>query len=87
VPPHVARNHNRPGGSAIGGRATRHDVYEVSQRKRRRIEEMFGSLKTVGTMRRTRHRGFHKVRWAFTFAAAANNLIRMRNLLTLTVSA
>ncbi len=81
VTPHVAQNHNRPGGSAIDGRTTRHEGYEVSQRKRKRIEEVFGWLKTVGTLRKTRHRGLHKVRWAFTFAAAAYNLVRMRKLL------
>ena len=57
-----------------------HAGYKVSQRKRKRIEEVFGWLKTVGMLRKTRHRGLHKVRWVFTFAAAAYNLVRMRNL-------
>jgi transposase len=81
VTPHVSQNEKRPGGSAIDGRTTRHAGYEVSQRKRKRIEEVFGWLKTVGMLRKTRHRGIFKVGWVFTFAAAAYNLVRMRNLL------
>jgi transposase len=80
VTPHVAQNHKRRGGSAIDGRTTRHAGYKVSQVKRKRIEEVFGWLKTVGMLRKTRHRGVHKVGWVFTFAAAAYNLVRMRNL-------
>jgi len=79
--PHVAQNDKRPGGSAIDGRTTRHAGYTVSQRKRKRIEEVFGWLKTVGALRKTRHRGVFKVGWVFTFAASAYNLVRMRNLL------
>ncbi len=81
VTPHVAQNVNRNGGSAIDGRTTRHAGYKISQRKRKRIEEVFGWLKTVGALRKTRHRGIFKVGWVFTFAAAAYNLVRMRNLL------
>jgi len=81
VTPHVAQNVNRNGGSAIDGRTTRHAGYKISQRKRKRIEEVFGWLKTVGALRKTRHRGVFKVGWVFTFAAAAYNLVRMRNLL------
>jgi transposase len=80
VTPHVSQNTNRPGGSAIDQRTTRHTGYQVSQRKRKRIEEVFGWLKTVGMLRKTRHRGVFKVGWVFTFAAAAYNLVRMRNL-------
>jgi transposase len=80
VRPHVAQNVNRPGGSAIDQRTTRHPGYEISQRKRKRIEESFGWLKTIALMRKVRHRGIHKVGWVFTFAAAAYNLVRMRNL-------
>jgi transposase len=79
--PHVAQNENRPGGSAIDGRTTRHEGYAISQRKRKRIEEVFGWLKTVALLRKTRHRGVRRVGWVFTFAAAAYNLVRMRNLL------
>jgi transposase len=82
VTPHVSQNVRRSGGSAIDGRTTRHAGYEISQRKRKRIEEVFGWLKTVGALRKTRHRGLFKVGWVFTFAAAAYNLVRMRNLLT-----
>lgn len=82
VTPHVSQNHKRPGGSAIDGRTTRHEGYEVSQRKRKRIEEVFGWIKTVGVLRKTRHRGLEKLGWIFTFTAAAYNLVRMRNLTT-----
>src|SRR5450631_4544068 len=56
VTPHVSENTNRPGGSALDRRTTRHAGYQVSQRKRERIEEVFGWLKTVGMLRKTRHR-------------------------------
>ena len=80
VTPHVARNTtNRR--SAIDGRTTRHEGYAVSQRKRKRVEEVFGWMKTIALQRKTRFRGPDRVGWMFTFAAAAYNLIRMRNLL------
>jgi transposase len=85
--PHVAQNTKRSGGSAIDGRTTRHAGYQISQQKRKRIEEVFGWLKTVGMLRKTRHRGLLKVGWVFTFAAAAYNLVRMRNLLASPVGA
>jgi len=79
VTPHVAQNDtNRR--SAIDGRTTRHPGYEVSQRKRKLVEQMFGWAKTVGLMRKTRHRGTERVDWMFIFTAAAFNLVRMRNL-------
>jgi len=80
VTPHVAQNHARPGGSAIDGRTTRHSGYALSQKKRKRIEECFGWLKTIALMRKVRHRGVSKVHWIFTLACAAYNLVRMRNL-------
>jgi transposase len=80
VTPHVAQNLERPGGSAIDARTTQHVGYAISQRKRKRIEECFGWLKTIALLRKVRHRGLIKVEWNFTFAAAAYNLIRMRNL-------
>jgi hypothetical protein len=80
VTPHVAQNHERRGGSAIDGRTTRHPGYAFSQRKRKRIEECFGWLKTIALMRKVRHRGVCKVDWIFTFACAAYNLVRIRNL-------
>jgi IS5 family transposase len=87
VTPHVARNTNRRGGSAIDGRTARHEGYAISQKKRKRIEECFGWLKTIALMRKVRHRGLAKVGWVFTFAAAAYNLVRMRNLLASPVGA
>jgi hypothetical protein len=80
VTPHVAQNDKRRGGSAIDGRTTRHQGYAISQRKRKRIEECFGCLKTIALMRKLRHRGVCRVDWIFTFACAAYNLVRMRNL-------
>ena len=80
VTPHVAQNLERPGGSAIDARTTQHPGYAISQRKRKRIEECFGWLKMIALLRKVRHRGVFKVVWVFTFAAAAYNLVRMRNL-------
>ena len=77
--PHVAQNTNGRA-SAIDGRTTRHPGYEISQRVRKRIEEIFGWLKTVGLLRKTRHRGEAKVNWVFVFATAIYNLIRIRTL-------
>jgi transposase len=80
VTPHVAQNLKRRGGSAIDGRTTRHAGYALSQKKRKRIEECFGWLKTIALMRKVRHRGVNRVHWIFTFACAAYNLVRIRNL-------
>jgi hypothetical protein len=79
--PHVAQNTGRRGGSAIDTRTARHTGYSISQKTRKRVEEIFGWMKTVATMRKTRHRGTDRVDWMFTFTAAAYNLIRMRNIL------
>jgi hypothetical protein len=87
VTPHVAQNTKRSGGSAIDGRTVRHAGYEVSQKKRKRIEECFGWLKTIALMQKVRHRGIEKVGWVFTFAAAAYNLVRLRKLLPSPVGA
>jgi transposase len=81
VVPHVAQNHRRRGGSAIDGRTTRHPGYAVSQRKRKRIEECFGWLKTIALLRKLRHRGVCKIDWIFTLACAAYNLVRVRKLM------
>ena len=67
--------------SAIDGRTTRHSGYTLSQRARKRVEEVFGWMKTVGLIRKIRHRGTVRVGWIFTFTAAAYNLVRIRNLL------
>jgi transposase len=79
VTPHIARNTNRR--SAIDGRTTRHPGYAISQRIRKRIEEGFGWMKTVAGLRKTKYRGLEKVGWAFTFTAAAYNLVRLPKLL------
>ena len=81
VTPHVAQNTARPGGSAIDQRTARHPGYTGSQRKRKRVEEIFGWFKTVALMRKTKFRGLERVGWMFTWTAAAYNLVRMRNLL------
>jgi len=80
VTPHVAQNDGRRGGSALDQRTTRHAGYRISQKKRKRIEECFGWLKTIALLRKVRHRGLFKVDWVFTFACAAYNLVRLRNL-------
>jgi transposase len=77
--PHVAQNNKRRR-SAIDGRTTRHEGYTISQRKRKRVEEIFGWMKTVGGMRKLRHRSLELVRWMFTLSTAAYNLVRIRNL-------
>ena len=79
ITPHVAQHttHRR---SAIDGRTTRHPGYAVSQQKRKLVEEIFGWLKTIALLRKTRHRGVRRVGWMFTFAAAVYNLVRIRNL-------
>jgi Transposase DDE domain len=75
--PHVAAKTKY---SAIDGRTTRHPGYAVSQRIRKRIEAVFGWMKSVGLLRKLRHRGVARVNWTFIFTAAACNLVRMRNL-------
>ena len=77
IAPHVAANTKRKGGSAIDGRTTRHDSYSISQRIRKRIEEIFGWMKTVGGFRKTRYRGTHRTQLAAWWVGAAYNLVRM----------
>jgi transposase len=77
--PHVAQKARY---SAIDGRTTRQVGYAISQRKRKLIEQVFGWMKTVGGLRKLRHRGGELVDWMITFTAAAYNLVRMRNLAT-----
>ena len=80
VTPHVAQNDtNRR--SAIDDRTTTHTGYEVSQRKRKCVEQVFGWGKTIGPIRKAKHRGVRRVGWMFTFTQAAYNLVRMRPLL------
>ena len=77
--PHVAQNtSNRR--SRIDGRTTRHSGYSASMAKRPRVEAPFGWLKQYGLQRRPMFRGVKRVRWAFTFAAAAFNALRLSNL-------
>jgi len=81
VTPHVTQNTTKKGRrSSIDGRTTRHSGYAISQKFRKRIEEVFGWLKTVGLFRKTRYRGVRKINWHFTLAVVAYNLVRMRNL-------
>jgi len=80
VTPHVAQNTSGRR-SAIDGRTTRHGGYTVSQRIRKRIEEVFGWIKTIAGQEKTSFRGVERVGWAFTFAAAAYNLVRLPRLL------
>src|ERR1700734_828838 len=78
--PHVAQNANGRS-SAIDGRTTRHGGYAVSQRIRKRIEEAFGWIKMIAGQEKSRFRGRDRVEWAFTFAAAAYNLVRLPKLI------
>jgi len=80
VTPHVGQNTSGRS-SAIDRRTTRHSGYAISQRIRKRIEEAFGWIKTVAGQRKTRFRGRDRVGWAFTFAAAAYNLVRLPKLI------
>ena len=83
VRPHVAQNMSGRR-SAIDGRTTRHPGYAASQRIRKRIEEAFGWMKTVAGLRKTKLRSLPKVDWAFTFVAAAYNLVRAPKLIAVT---
>jgi transposase len=80
VTPHVAQNTaNRS--SAIDSRTTRHAGYDISQWKRKIVEEVFGWVKTIGLLRKTRHKGVARGGWMFTFTNAAYNLVRIKNIL------
>src|SRR5688572_8120001 len=80
VTPHIAQQ-TVGRRSAIDARTTRHAGYAVSQRKRKLVEQSFGWMKTVGGLRKLRHRGGALVEWVFTFTAAAYNIVRLRRLL------
>jgi len=75
--PHVAQ---RKVHSAVDGRTVRCEGYVISQRVRKRVEEIFGWMKTVGGYRKTRFRGVQRVGWGFTLAMAVYNMVRIRNL-------
>ena len=74
---HIAQKKN---GKSVDGRTTRHEGYAVSQRTRKRVEEIFGWAKTVGLVRKAKMRGRRKVDWLFTLSIAVFNLVRMRNM-------
>lgn len=78
---HAAQNTNRRGGSAIDERTTRHAGYQISQWKRKMVEEIFGWAKTIGLMRNIRHKGVERGGWMFTFTTVVYNLIRIRNII------
>jgi IS5 family transposase len=78
VTPHVAKKQRH---NAIDGRTTRHQGYEISQRRRKVVEEPFGWMKNVGGLRKLLHRGTRKVSAVFTLACAAFNLVRMSTLM------
>ena len=80
VTPHVAQNQARRGGSALDPRTVRHPGYAVSQWIRKRVEEAFGWMKTVGGLRRTRYRGRARVQMHAYLVAAAYNLVRIARL-------
>lgn len=80
VTPHVAQNISGRS-SRIDERTTRHEGYRQSQKKRKLVEQVFGWIKTTAGLRQTKHRGRERVSWMFTFAAAAYNLIRVRNIM------
>ena len=80
VTPHVAQNQARPGGSALDARTVRHSGYAISQWIRKRVEQAFGWMKTVGGLRRTRYRGRARVQMHAYLVAAAYNLIRIAKL-------
>ena len=81
--PHVSQNDSNRR-SAIDARTTRHPGYRISTIKRKRIEEPFGWMKTVGGLRKTRHRGRGLVEWYFVLTAMAYNLIRIPKILAAT---
>jgi transposase len=81
ITPHVAQNTKRRGGSALDKRATRHPGYQISQLKRKLVEEIFGWTKTIGLMRKTRHKGVELGGWMFRFTNAIYNLVRIKNIL------
>jgi transposase len=80
--PHIAQNMGPRRSSCIDGRTTSHAGYGISQRKRKLVEQAFGWMKTVGGLRKTKHRGVPRVQWMFTLAMAAYNLVRLRTLTT-----
>jgi transposase len=81
VTPHIAKNDHERRTSSIDNRTTRHEGYDVSQKKRKLVEQIFGWGKTVGCLRKVKHRGLDLVKSITTLNMAAYNLIRIRNLM------
>lgn len=79
VVPHIAAN-NKNRKSRMDSRTLRSRAYNISQRKRKRVEEVFGWLKTVGLLRKLRFRGKDRVDWIFRFSVAVYNLVRINNI-------
>ena len=77
VTPHIACNTGGGRRSRVDQRTTRHEGYLVSQRKR--VEEIFGWVKTVGGGRKLRYIGLTKNAILATLTATAYNLVRMAN--------
>ncbi len=77
ITPHVAA---KASGSQLDGRTTRHAGYAISQRKRKRVEQPFGWMKTYGLLRKLRHRGRDNVAWLFRLTATAYNITRLQAL-------
>ena len=80
ITPHVAQTRDKRRRSAVDGRTVRHAGYEVSQRIRKRVEEIFGWTKTVASFRKTRFRGQARTQLAAHLVAAAYNLLRLAKL-------
>jgi transposase len=80
VTPHIQKRESENRRSHLDGRTTRHAGYQISIGKRRRIEHIFGWLKTTAMMRKVRHRGRALVQWMFTLAVSGYNLVRMGRL-------
>jgi transposase len=80
VTPHVNKHESKNRRSNLDGRTTRHPGYEISLKKRQRIEHIFGWLKTTAQMRKVRHRGRALVEWMFTLAVSGYNLVRLARL-------
>jgi transposase len=81
ITPHVAQTRDKRRRSAVDGRTVRHSGYDVSQRLRKRIEEIFGWAKTIACFRKTRFRGQARTQLAAHLVAAAYNLLRLAKLM------
>jgi transposase len=79
ITPHVAQS-SLGRRSAVDGRTTGREGYAVSQKKRKLVEQVFGWLKTIGPLRKTKLRGVARVGWMFAFSAAVYNLLRISNM-------